>query len=85
MIDRRCREAQKKHKQFYLQYRKYAQSVDRIISLSDPESSPRASNVDLQTILFTSAVCRSQLGLDYTHGHRNPDVLVQFTGNLGRR
>jgi len=60
-------------------------SVDRIISLSDPESSPRASNVDLQTILFTSAVCRSQLGLDYTHGYRNPDVLVQFTGNLGRR
>lgn len=37
MIDRRCREAaQKKHKQFYLQYRKCAQSVDRVISLSDP-------------------------------------------------
>lgn len=64
----------KKHKQFCLQYRKCARSVDRIIS-SSGRRRPKASNVDLQTILFTSVVCRSRLGLDYTHGHRNPDVL----------
>lgn len=60
-----------------------ARSVDRVISSSDVAARGfecRFAN----NIVCPVSLSESRLGLDYTRGHRNPEVPVQFAGNLGR-
>lgn len=83
MIDRSCHAARGK-RQTSLFAVSQMRSVGRIISSGDVVARGFECRFANNIIYFRSLSLPIR-ELDYTHGRRNPEVLVQFTGNLGHR